>query len=99
MAMSRLMVELAFNSTAPGRLATVHGRRSCFMDWTTDTTAYPESVADAALWHAAGDATDVAYRRTDLYKKRVRLMEDWSRFVGTPPVEKSAKVIQIRRRK
>jgi integrase len=97
-AMSKLMTDMAFNSTKSGRLAVPHGCRSTFTDWARDTTNYPDSVADQALWHAAGDATDVAYRRSDLYLKRVRLMEDWARYVGTPPAEKSAKVVPIRKR-
>jgi integrase len=96
-AMSKLMTALAFNSTTIGRLAVVHGCRSSFTDWVADCTAYPNSVADAALWHVAGGATDIAYRRSDLYRKRVRLMEDWSRYVGSPPAS-SAKVVALRGR-
>jgi len=98
-AMSKLMTALAFNSTTVGRLAVVHGCRSSFTDWVADCTSYPNSVADAALWHVAGGATDIAYRRSDLYRKRVRLMEDWARFVGSPPASvKGASVIPINRK-
>jgi integrase len=96
-AMSKLMTEMAYPSTTPKRLAVPHGCRSTFVDWTADCTSYPDSVADQALWHAVGDATDAAYRRSDLYRKRVRLMEDWARFVGSPPAS-SAKVVALRGR-
>lgn len=60
---------------------TVHGMRSAFRDWAGDMTAYPREVAEAALAHAVGDATEAAYRRSDALAKRRALMEDWERYL------------------
>jgi hypothetical protein len=34
-----------------------------------------------ALSHAVGDKVEAAYRRGDLYEKRVQLMRDWAEFL------------------
>ncbi|MGH6847805.1 MAG: tyrosine-type recombinase/integrase [Methylocella sp.] len=60
--------------------ATVHGFRSSFRDWAGDKTNFPREVAEAALAHVAGDATEQAYRRGDALEKRHALMEDWAAF-------------------
>jgi integrase len=59
---------------------TVHGFRSSFRDWAAETTAYPNHVVEMALAHAVGSAVEAAYRRGDLFEKRRRLMEEWSRY-------------------
>jgi len=61
---------------------TVHGFRSSFRDWAGDATAFPREVAEAALAHAVGDATEAAYRRSDALEKRRQMMEEWAAFVG-----------------
>ncbi|WP_237051308.1 tyrosine-type recombinase/integrase [Magnetospirillum sp. ME-1] len=61
---------------------TAHGFRSTFRDWCAERTAYPTEVAEMALAHAVGDKVEAAYRRGDLFEKRVRLMEDWAEFCG-----------------
>ncbi|WP_236020712.1 tyrosine-type recombinase/integrase [Devosia sediminis] len=58
----------------------VHGFRSTFRDWVAETTNHPGEVAEAALSHAVGDATERAYRRGDALEKRRSLMEDWAAF-------------------
>jgi integrase len=78
MAMAELMKDLAFPSTTPGRLATVHGFRSTFKDWVSETTNYPNHVSEAALWHVVADKVEAAYRRGDLFEKRRQLMADWA---------------------
>lgn len=57
---------------------TVHGFRSAFRDWAGDQTSFPREVAEAALAHTVGDATERAYRRSDALAKRRSLMEDWA---------------------
>jgi integrase len=59
---------------------TVHGFRSAFRDWCGDTTSFPREIAEAALAHVAGDATERAYRRGDALEKRRGLMEAWAGF-------------------
>ena len=62
--------------------ATTHGFRSSFRDWCGDRTAFPREVAEAALAHAIGDATEAAYRREDALEKRRKLMDAWSAYCG-----------------
>jgi len=58
--------------------ATVHGFRSTFRDWCAEETQYPGEVAEAALAHAIPNKVEAAYRRTDFFEKRRRLMKDWA---------------------
>lgn len=67
-----------------GKLAVVHGFRSTFSDWAADCTNYPDHVVEMALAHAVGSKVERAYRRGDLYDKRVRLMADWAKFATGP---------------
>lgn len=60
--------------------ATVHGFRSSFRDWSGESTSFPRDVAEAALAHLVGDATERAYRRGDALEKRRALMEAWASF-------------------
>ena len=61
---------------------TVHGFRSAFRDWAGETTSFPREIAEAALAHVSGDATERAYRRGDALEKRRGLMEAWAAFVS-----------------
>ena len=62
---------------------TVHGFRSSFRDWAGDRTNFAREVAEAALAHQLGDATERAYRRADALEKRRDLMDDWTDFCGS----------------
>jgi integrase len=64
---------------------TVHGFRSSFRDWASETTNYPNHVVEMALAHSIGNAVEAAYRRGDLLAQRVRLMDDWTSYCGNPP--------------
>ncbi len=59
---------------------TVHGFRSTFRDWCAEITSYPREVAEAALAHSIKDATERAYQRGDIFKKRLRLMNTWADY-------------------
>ena len=61
---------------------TVHGFRSTFRDWCAEITSYPREVAEAALAHSIKDATERAYQRGDIFKKRLRLMNTWANYVA-----------------
>lgn len=67
--------------------ATAHGFRSTFRDWASERTAVSPEVAEMALAHAVGDATEAAYRRGDLFEKRRELMTQWAGFIDTPPAK------------
>jgi integrase len=45
---------------------TVHGFRSAFRDWAGDETQFSRDVAEQALAHRVGDATERAYRRDNV---------------------------------
>ena len=65
---------------------TVHGMRSVFRDWAAERTNYPNHVVEMALAHVVGDKVEAAYRRGDLFAKRVRLMADWAKFNNSTTV-------------
>lgn len=83
-AMAELLKGMAYPSTTPGRLATVHGFRSTFRDWAAEQTNYPREVAEAALAHVTKDKTEAAYKRGDALEKRRRLMSEWERYCSKP---------------
>jgi integrase len=63
---------------------TVHGFRSSFRDWASETTNHANHVVEMALAHAIGDEVEAAYRRGDLFEKRRLLMFDWSNYCAKP---------------
>jgi integrase len=73
---------------------TVHGFRSVFKTWVSETTNYPNHVSEAALWHSVADKVEAAYRRGDLFEKRRRLMTEWARYCASTP---RGEVVPIRR--
>lgn len=62
--------------------ATVHGFRSSFRDWASETTHYSREVCEMALAHTIPNKAEAAYRRGDLFEKRIRLMADWAEWLG-----------------
>jgi integrase len=77
-----------------GGKLTIHGFRSTFRDWAAERTAYPSEIAEMALAHQVGSAVERAYRRSDLFEKRRRLMDDWGRFCASPAA--AGEVVAIR---
>jgi len=59
---------------------TAHGFRSSFRDWCSEATSFPGEVAEMALAHVIESTTESAYRRGDLYTKRVALMAAWGAY-------------------
>jgi integrase len=59
---------------------TAHGFRSTFRDWAAERTNFPRETAEAALAHTLRDKVEAAYRRGDLFEKRRKLMNEWSKF-------------------
>jgi integrase len=60
---------------------TVHGFRSSFTDWAAERTRFPKEVADKALAHRIPDQVEAAYRRTDFFEKRRKLMTVWANYL------------------
>lgn len=66
-----------------GRQETVHGFRSTFRDWAAERMpTIPAMVAEMALAHRVGTATEQAYLRSDLRDMRRALMDGWGRFAA-----------------
>ncbi len=57
---------------------TVHGFRSSFRDWASETTDFPSEVVEMALAHTVESKVERAYRRGDLFEKRRELMAAWA---------------------
>jgi integrase len=76
---------------------TAHGFRSTFRDWAAEATAYPAEMAEMALAHTIGNKVEAAYRRGNLFAKRVRMMNDWAKWCAKP-LQTSA-VIPLRKPK
>ncbi|WP_417249792.1 tyrosine-type recombinase/integrase [Celeribacter sp.] len=60
---------------------TVHGFRSSFRDWCSESAHADREVAEAALAHSLGNKVEQAYARSDLFERRRSLMNAWGRFV------------------
>jgi integrase len=87
----RLLKQLA------GKKVTVHGFRSSFRDWAAERTSFPREIAEAALAHTIPSAVEAAYRRTDFFDRRRKLMEAWADYCTKPAT--SGKVVAIGRGK
>lgn len=73
---------------------TTHGFRSSFRDWCGEATNFPREIAEAALAHVVGDATERAYRRGDALEKRRKLMTAWAAYCE--PKDRSNVVPMVR---
>jgi len=61
---------------------TTHGiARASFKSWAGDETDFEKDVIEACLTHTISGKLEAAYRRSDFYAKRVRLMTAWADFV------------------
>ena len=65
-----------------GIAAVPHGFRSSFRDWAAEETDHPREVIEAALAHVVQNRVEAAYRRTDLFERRRRLMNDWAAYLA-----------------
>ena len=48
-----------------------------------EETNHPREVVEAALAHVVRNKVEAAYRRTDLFERRRRLMDDWASAIET----------------
>ena len=71
---------LAMMMRRMGVAATVHGFRSAFRDWAGEVSTFPREIAEAALAHIVGNATERAYRRGDALEKRRLMMAAWANY-------------------
>ncbi|TPE47168.1 tyrosine-type recombinase/integrase [Amaricoccus solimangrovi] len=70
-----------FTDRTSKRPAVPHGLRSTFRDWVAERTNFPGDMAEVALAHKLPNATEAAYRRSDMIEKRRTMMEDWVAFL------------------
>ena len=70
---------------------TVHGFRSTFRDWVSETTNTPREISEMSLAHKVGSIVEQAYARSDLLDKRRLLMERWSKYVAN----QDTKIVRI----
>lgn len=61
--------------------ATIHGMRSSFKDWASETTNFGNEVSEMALAHNITNKVEAAYRRGNLLQKRRELMQSWDNFL------------------
>ena len=88
MALLMLLRRMGYNAL------TVHGFRSTFRDWAAEQTNIASEVAEMALAHAVSDKTEAAYRRSDLFDKRRKLMDAWASYCGKR--QSPAEIIPLR---
>jgi integrase len=81
---------------ASKKTVTVHGFRSSFRDWCSESVAnsFPREVCEHALAHSLPDKVEAAYRHGDLIEKRTLLMQAWADYCAVIPTD--AKVTPIR---
>lgn len=72
-----------------------HGMRSTFRDWAAERTNYPREIAEAALAHTIQNKAERAYLRSDVFKKRARMMQDWANFIAQPEAHGADNVTAI----
>ena len=78
--MRRMMQDLEIK-TEEGEIAHPHGFRTSFKDWSSEMTDVPDEVSEHALAHSVGSSVRQAYARSDLFAKRVKLMQDWADYL------------------
>ena len=66
-----------------------HGMRSSFRDWAAECSDAPREVCELALAHVNSNRVERAYRRTDLFERRRKLMQEWADYVR--PVTKNTR--------
>lgn len=66
-----------------------HGMRSSFRDWAAECSDAPREVCELALAHVNSNRVERAYRRTDLFERRRRLMQEWADYIR--PVTKNTR--------
>ena len=76
---------------------TVHGMRSSFRDWASESSAssFGREAAEHSLAHSLPDKVEAAYRRGDQFERRIGLMAAWATHCATTSAT-AATVTQIR---
>ncbi len=80
MTLTALLRRAKAASDTEGRVATAHGFRSSFRDWSSEK-GYARDLAERALAHTVKNQVEAAYHRTDLLEQRRPMMQAWADFV------------------
>jgi integrase len=94
--LSNMAMTMTLRRMKRGHL-TVHGFRSSFRDWAAERTNFPAEVVEMALAHAIGNKVEAAYRRSDLFERRRRIMTDWAKFCGAQKATEKQKILRFHR--
>lgn len=78
-----LMHRMGYSKQGGGGHYVPHGFRSSFRDWCSETTPFPDRLAEMSLSHVVDNEVEAAYRRRDMLSKRRVLLEAWARYVTT----------------
>jgi len=81
--MNQTLHRLGYNET-------IHGFRSSFSTFAHERTAHSNHTIELSLAHTIGSDVEKAYRRTDLFNKRRKLMEQWATYCCSPPAATGA---------
>lgn len=88
------MNEAGHNLVDPtGQPVVVHGFRSSFKTWATESSIFPRELVEMALAHAIGGKVEAAYLRGDALQKRRSLMQSWAAFATSKPT--AGKVVRL----
>ena len=80
--LSDMTLTKILRTTGLAEQATVHGFRSSFRDWGSETKAESGPVLELALAHRPKDEVEKAYARSDCLELRRPVMEVWGEFVA-----------------
>jgi integrase len=69
-----------------GRTITPHGLRATFRTWGEDA-GFSRDLLEEALGHQVGTAVERAYRRTDSFDRRRKVMQAWADYCEGREVE------------
>jgi len=77
---------------------TVHGFRSSFRIWCSESSArsFGDRAAEFALAHGLQSKVEASYQRSTLFDIRVQLMQAWSDYCDTVDKSEGASVTDIR---
>jgi len=81
-----------------GREAVPHGFRATFSTWIDDNRPHEREAAEKALAHEVANRVSGAYRRSDLFDRRVGLMAEWAAHVTSGPAA-AGEVVPARKRR
>ena len=84
--LSPMSLTMLFRKVGLAEKGTLHGFRTAFRTWAAEETNTDRATAELCLAHRVGSAVEMAYSRSDLYRKRQVLMGRWAAYLdGVQP--------------